>query len=136
MTRKEFLNSLGLGAAFVLTTNCLNSCSKDNTTTATVDFTIDLADATNATLAINGSYVVRNNAVIARTNDGNLVAATLMCSHEGQKKVTYNKDTNEYLCTAHDARFDLQGAGLNSKGNKGLTIFQTSLTGTILRVFS
>jgi cytochrome b6-f complex iron-sulfur subunit len=136
MTRKDFLNSLGLGAAFVLTTNCLSSCSKDSTTADAVDFTIDLADATNATLATNGNYVVRNNAVIARTNDGNLVAATLTCSHDNQKKVTYDKDTNEYLCTAHEARFDLQGAGLNSKGNKGLTIYQTSLTGTILRVFS
>jgi cytochrome b6-f complex iron-sulfur subunit len=136
MTRKEFLNSLGLGAAFVLTTNCLNSCTKDSNTADSVDFTIDLSDASNASLATNGSYVVRNNTVIARTNDGNLVAATLICSHEGEKKVTYNKATNEYLCTAHNARFDLQGAGLNSNGNKGLTIYQTSLTGTILRIFS
>jgi cytochrome b6-f complex iron-sulfur subunit len=134
MTRKDFLNTLGLGAAFVLTTNCLSSCTKDSN--ELVDFTIDLADASNATIGINGNYVVRNGAVIARTNDGNLVAATLTCSHDGEKKVAYDKATNEYLCTAHNARFDLQGGGLNAKGNKGLTIYQTSLTGTILRVFS
>ncbi len=133
MTRKEFLNTLGLGAAFVLTTNCLSSCAKD---TNPVDFTLDLSDPSNAVLATNGNYVVRNGAVVARTISGDLVAATVTCSHEGEKQVQYDKSKNNFLCTAHDARFDLQGNGLNGNGNKGLTIYQTSVSGNILRVFS
>lgn len=134
MTRKEFLNTLGLGAAFILTTNCLSSCSKENN--GPIDFTMDLSDPSNASLATNGNYVVRNGAVVARTINGDLVAATVTCSHEGEKQVQYDKSNNNFHCTAHDARFDLQGSGLNGNGSKGLTIYQTSVSGNILRVFS
>jgi cytochrome b6-f complex iron-sulfur subunit len=134
MTRKEFISTLGLGAAFVLTTSCLSSCTKDNT--SLVDFTLDLSDLSNTLLATNGNYVIKNGVVVARTINGDLVAATVTCSHEGQKQVTYDKDANNFHCSAHGARFDLQGGGLNSAGNKGLTIYNTSVNGNILRVYS
>jgi cytochrome b6-f complex iron-sulfur subunit len=136
MKRKEFIAKLGIGAAFVLTTNCLQSCTKDSAADGPVDFTLDLKEAANATLAINGNYIVTNGVVVARANDGSYVAATVTCSHDNQKKVTYDKDTNQYYCTAHGAEFDLAGKGKNSLGNKGLTIYKTTLTGTTLRVYS
>ncbi len=134
MTRKEFLGTLGIGAAFILTTNCLSSCTKDNT--VPVDFTLDLSDPTNASLATNGNYVVRNGAVVARTINGDLVAATVTCSHEGQKQVQYDKSANNFYCTAHGARFDLNGGAMNNNGSRGLTIYKTSVSGTMLRVYS
>lgn len=137
MTRKEFIGTLGLGAAFALTATCLNSCSTSNNgTPSSVDFTIDLSDPTNAGLATNGGYVVRNSVVIARTTAGALVAATVICSHEGQRQVIYDKSANGYYCTAHGARFDLNGKGLNGNGSGGLTIYKTTLTGNSLRVYS
>jgi cytochrome b6-f complex iron-sulfur subunit len=138
MTRKEFIGTLGLGAAFALTATCLNSCTKDsNTTTASgVDFTIDLSDPTNGGLGTNGGYVVRNSVVIARTTAGALVAATVICTHEGQRQVIYDKSANGFYCNAHGARFDLNGKGLNSNGSGGLTIYKTTLTGNSLRVYS
>ena len=64
MNRKEFLEKLGLGAAFVLTSVCLGSCGKDDelplTPTDSVDFTLDLNDPANANLAINGGYIIKN----------------------------------------------------------------------------
>jgi cytochrome b6-f complex iron-sulfur subunit len=135
MERRDFLEQLGIGAAFVLTTACLGSCKKDAAVTP-ADFTLDLTTAANANLKTNGGYVVSNGIVVAKTTAGEYVAATVTCSHEQKTQVTYDKTKNEWLCTAHQARFDLTGKGLNSEGNKGLAIYKTTLTGTNLRVFS
>jgi len=136
MKRKQFIEKLGLGAAFVLTSTCLGSCTKDGThlPTGEVDFTIDLNDPQYSSLNLDGGYIINEGVVVARDVNGIYVAATVLCSHEGRKEVTF-KD-NEWFCTAHDARFDLTGNGLNDKGSGGLTTYQTELIGTDLRVFS
>ena len=138
MKRKEFLERIGIGAAFALTATCLGSCSKDNINylppPGDIDFTIDLTQSAYATLATNGNYVIKDKVVIAKDVDGNFVAATQLCSHEGKYEIIL-KD-NEWFCTDHDARFSLSGNGLNDKGNKNLTIYQTELNGDLLRIFS
>ena len=133
MERRDFLAQLGIGAGFVLSTACLSSCKKE--AIASVDFTLNLDDAANAPLKANGGYIVINDTLVARTTAGALVAATVVCSHEQEKKVTYRPSSNSFFCTAHSAEFDLMGKGLNTNGSKGLTIFQTTLTGSSLRVF-
>ena len=136
MTRNEFLSRLGMGAAFVLTTGCLGSCKKDTPTPSnSVDFTLDLNAASNADLKTPGLYVIVNDVVVARTLDGGYAAATVICSHEGRKEISYTS-ANEWECGAHGARFSVAGKGLNSEGSKGLKIYNTTLTGTSLRVFS
>jgi nitrite reductase/ring-hydroxylating ferredoxin subunit len=134
MDRRDFLSQLGIGAGFVLATACLGSCKSDAVTPA--DFTLNLDDAANAALKVNGGYIISNGTVVARTNAGTYVAATVVCSHEQKNQVTYRKSSDSYYCTAHGAEFDLKGKGLNSNGSKGLTVYQTALTGTSLRVFS
>jgi cytochrome b6-f complex iron-sulfur subunit len=137
MERRDFLEKLGIGAAFVLTTSCLQSCKKDATTTPSgVDFTINLDDTANASLKTNGNYIISNGTVVAKTTTGEYVAATVTCSHEGNKAVQYDKANNRYLCTVHGAQFDLTGKGLNANASKGLTIYKTTLTGNSLRVFA
>jgi cytochrome b6-f complex iron-sulfur subunit len=135
MERRDFLEQLGIGAAFVLTTACLGSCKKDTAVTP-ADFTLDLTAAANANLKTNGGYVVSNGVVVAKTTAGDYVAATVVCSHEQKTQVVYDKAANQWHCTAHDARFDMTGKGVNSNGSKGLAIYKTTLTGTSLRVFS
>lgn len=141
MERRQFLESLGIGAAFVLTTSCLQSCKNDNAggvapTTTGVDFTLNIDDAGNSALKFNGGYVISNGVVVAKDKDGNFVAATQTCSHEGFKQVKFDNTKNEFLCTQHGARFSTVGAGLNSEASKGLTVYKTTLTGSSLRVFS
>jgi cytochrome b6-f complex iron-sulfur subunit len=140
MERRQFLESLGIGAAFVLTATCLQSCKKDDTSTTTpttgLDFTLNIDDAANAALKINGGYIISNGVVVAKDKDGKFVAATQTCSHEGFKQVEFDKTQNEFKCTRHGARFSTAGAGLNSEASKGLTVYKTTLTGSSLRVFS
>jgi cytochrome b6-f complex iron-sulfur subunit len=135
MDRKEFLAQLGLGAAFVLTATCMNSC-KNTTTVDAVDFTLDLTAAANAALLANGGYVVSNNAVVAKTTAGVYVAATVKCSHEGLTQIYYDKTANTFHCSAHGAQFSLTGAGVSGPSSGGLTIFKTTLTGNSLRIYS
>lgn len=133
MTRKEFLNQVGVGAALVMTGMCFQQCSKDNL--GPVDLSIDLNDSANANLLQDGGYIIVEEVVVARTSSGDYVAATQMCSHEGFKQVYFNND-DEFQCSRHGARYDLEGEGLNANGAGGLTIYQTELNGDILRVFS
>ena len=80
----------------------------------------------------NGGYIIKNNTVIAKDLSGNYVAATNLCSHEQKRRVIFKN--GEYYCTEHGARFNLTGKGLNNDGSGGLTIFKTSLEGTILTI--
>ncbi len=134
MERREFLEKLGLGAAFVITTACLQSCSKDSS--GPVDFTLNLDDAANSALKTNGGYVISNNTVVARTLAGEYVAVPVKCSHQGLNQVAYRKSTDTFYCSAHGAEFSLTGGGLNSNGKDGLALYKTTLTGTSLKVVS
>lgn len=133
MTRKDFLEKIGIGAAFALTATCLGSCSKNEPLTD-VDFTINLTDSANDALLTEGGYLIQDKVVVAKNDAGEYVAATQVCSHENKSKIILKND--EWFCTDHDARFDLSGNGLNDKGSKGLAIYNTELTGDLLRVFS
>lgn len=141
MNRKDFLMKLGGGAAFALTATCLGGCAVENINpdqpgnTATIDFTLDLNAAVNSNLSNNGGYVIVNNqVVVARTTGGEYVAATRTCSHDPRKEVIMRN--GEWYCTAHGARFRLDGTGLNGNGRNGLTIYNTQLDGNMLRVFA
>ncbi len=146
MNRKEFLKSIGAGAAMALILPCVQGCSggsDDNgpvNVTGDVDFTIDLTSPEADALQNNGGFIIKpeinnnNGVVVARNLNGDLIAATRTCSHEGNRRVIFQN--NEYFCPVHGARFNQQGTGLNSFGSGGLTIYNTSLSGNILRVFS
>lgn len=131
MDRKEFMSKLGLGAAFVLTSGCFLACSKEPIATA-VDLTIDLDLTENQGLWENGNYKVFDNIVVARTLDGEFVAATAICSHQRYQEITFQQE--HWYCTRHGARFDLDGNGLNDNGEKGLTIYKTNLKDSYLKV--
>lgn len=147
MERKEFLQSIGKGAAFAITFACLGGCLKEdpngtdadlNAITPTPDpvtgvlFTVDLSASTSGKLRNNGGYVIKNNIVIAKDLKGEYVAATVVCSHELKKDVIFSN--NEFFCTAHGARFNLAGQGLNNDGKRGLKIYTTVLDGNILSI--
>lgn len=146
MERKEFLRTLGAGAAFAITFPCLGSCSKDNevegdivTPPTNVDFTIDLTSSEAAKLANNGGFILKNLVVVVRNLEGEFVAATQICSHEQYDQVRFiNQEGGIFYCDVHGSKFSQTGTALNEIPNstsRALKIYNTSLEGDILRVF-
>ncbi len=94
---------------------------------------IDLTSTTYAKLKTVGGYMVVSNIVVALSKANTYIAATVTCSHEPKKQVIYYN--NEWYCTAHGARFSLTGAGLNSNGRAGLTVYKVATDGKTLVVY-
>ena len=141
MERKTFLKSLGAGAAFALTFPCLQGCSKDdnggeNPVPTGVDFTIDLNSAEGADLQNNGDFILKNEVVVVKNLQGNFVAASQICSHQGYDTVRFIAEDGGYFqCFTHFSEFDQNGTPLNQITTNPLKIFNTELNGNILRVF-
>lgn len=131
ISRNEFLKKLGFTGASLFALYTLESCVNETGVTPSGSATLDLSLPINAALKNNGGYVITNNIVVAKFN-GEYIAATLTCSHEGRTQISFKN--NEWYCSAHGARFDTAGKGLNSEGKKGLGIYKTSLSGNILTV--
>ncbi|MFS4493850.1 ubiquinol-cytochrome c reductase iron-sulfur subunit [Maribacter sp. 2308TA10-17] len=146
MERKQFLRTLGAGAAFALTFPCVHGCSKDENQNGTivveptnVDFTIDLTSAEAANLGENGGFILKRLVVIAKNLEGQYIAASQVCSHEAYDQVRFvNQQGGIFYCDVHGSQFEQNGTPLNQIGSnpaKTLKIYNTELNGDILRVF-
>lgn len=142
MERKQFLRSLGAGAAFAITFPCLQGCSSDDGEAPVipipegVDFTVDLESAEGAPLAENGGYILKNDIVVVKNLTGQFVAASQICSHQQTDQVRFiESDGGIFRCSTHGSEFDQNGTPLNTITNNPLKIFNTELNGNILRVF-
>ena len=149
MERKQFLKTLGASAAFALAFPCLHGCSSDsgddgeaegNTPIPTgIDFTLDLDAPENAKLASNGGFVLKNLVVVAKNFEGEFVAASQVCSHQGYEEVRFaNLHGGIFYCDVHGSQFEQDGTPKNkvdSATPKALKIFKTELTDNMLRVF-
>ncbi len=135
MNRKEFLSQVGMGAALLLVPSCiggLTGCKKDNPAATPVDFTLDVSTGP---LASNGGYLVQSGVIVARTNSGNYIAVSAACTHEGTQ-VNYVASNNNFVCPNHGAKFKSAGSVTQGPANNSLTQYNTSLSGSNLRVFS
>jgi nitrite reductase/ring-hydroxylating ferredoxin subunit len=146
MERKQFLKSLGAGAAFAITFPCLGGCGKDDAIDGNlvepptgIDFTVDLNSDEAANLVNNGGFILKNLVVVVKNLEGEFVAATQVCSHQNYDQVRFvNQNGGIFFCDVHGSRFDQTGAPLNTIPNsvaKPLKIYNTELNGSILRVF-
>ena len=140
INRKQFLNKLGLGVGAIMATYCLGGLTNCNEGSdiivPDVDFILNLDDSAYDALKTVGGYVRKNKVVIALVSEGNFVAVTQICSHQGAESVTFRSTNTDFYCTRHGAIFDLQGNGLNSNGSKGIMVYKTSLSGKDLRIYS
>ncbi|UTA66827.1 ubiquinol-cytochrome c reductase iron-sulfur subunit [Emticicia sp. 21SJ11W-3] len=133
INRNQFLKQVGFTGTALFALYTASSCKNETGVTpiSSNGITIDLTDAAYANLKKEGGYVIKSGIVIARYN-GNYVAATLTCSHEGRQQITFQN--KEWYCTAHGARFDTSGKGLNSEGRAGLTVYKTAVSGNTLTI--
>jgi cytochrome b6-f complex iron-sulfur subunit len=135
MTRKEFIEQVGIGAAALLIPGCFGACKKTSNSTSTsssVDFTISVASGA---LATNGGYLIQNGVIIARTMAGAFIAVSATCTHAGGT-LQYASSTNDFTCPVHGAAFDTSGNVINGPASTPLQKYITTLTGTSLRVHS
>jgi cytochrome b6-f complex iron-sulfur subunit len=139
MNRLEFLKKMGLSGASLMAVYCgvtMSSCkNEDNTTPATTTktATYDITTVKSGALKTVGGFYVddANSIVIANTKSKGYVAVTLVCTHEGQRKVGYS--TDKFLCTAHGATFDDSGKNL-SVAPSPLKTYTVTQAGNILTV--
>lgn len=94
--------------------------------------TINLATAT--ALKNVGGYLAQSGIVVAQVSAGTYAAVTQTCSHEPKRQIVFN--STEFYCTAHGARFDLNGTGKNSLGSRGITAYKVLTDGKTLVVYS
>jgi cytochrome b6-f complex iron-sulfur subunit len=140
ISRTKFLKNVGLSSAAIFAaTYCsgvLSSCTNEKETVPPSPgaglLTIDLQLPEFSKLNTKGEFIIKKDIVVANTSDGNFVAVPLLCSHAGFKEVQYNK--TEFICTAHGARFDNEGKGLNANGKNGLKLYKVTKAGNILTI--
>lgn len=142
MDRKEFLASIGVSTLSLAVLACAG-CSKSSDSSSSgsvngptgVDFTLDLNASANSTLLANGGYLVSNGVIVARTLAGAYIAVQHSCTHESYGLV-YQGSNSRFYCANHGSTFTNAGVVTTGPATKSLTVYNTTLTGTSLRVYS
>ena len=141
MERREFYSLVGISATAVIL-SCLG-CSKSSgsssggstTGPSGIDFMLDLNAAANSVLLKNGGYMVSNGLIVARTTSGAYIAVQQSCTHENYP-LTYQATSQRFYCNNHGATFSEKGAVTGGPTSRSLTVYNTQLTGTTLRIYS
>ncbi|MFM7486670.1 MAG: ubiquinol-cytochrome c reductase iron-sulfur subunit [Cytophagales bacterium] len=136
MKRSKFIRLVGAGTV-ACACGQLVSCSNKATdpAPANVDFTLDLTQTANSPLATDGGSVVQQGVIVVRVSAGSFVAYLRSCTHEGTP-VNFQSSTKTFVCPNHGATFDINGKVTKGPATRALTSYNTSLSGSILRVFS
>jgi len=129
ITRKEFIEQVGIGSAFLVLAACAGSCKKTSTS---VNFTVDVSSGA---LATNGGYLVQNGVIIARTTSGTFIAVSATCTHQGGT-LGYSSGSNTFVCPLHGATFNSSGGVVSGPATTAVQKYNTTLSGTSLRVYS
>lgn len=137
MNRKDFLKLTGMSAGAFILANCVSGCKKDDSSAAptNVDFTLDLTASSNSSLNSPGGFVYNSGVIVAKTTAGTFIAVSSKCTHEGTT-VEYQGASNQFHCPNHGANFQNDGSVKNGPASQPLQKYNTTLTGTSLRVFS
>lgn len=141
MDRKDFLIKAGQCTAVLIFGSCIQSCSSNSsnpdipTAPQNVDFTLDLSKAENSSLNNAGGYIYQGGVIVARINSNTFSALSQYCTHQGAT-VEYAASANMFHCPRHGSNFDDNGNVLNGPAGSPLQKYNTSLNGTMLRVYS
>ena len=135
ITRKEFIEQVGIGAAVLFVASCAGSCKKTSTAAqgpSSVNFTVDVSTGA---LATNGGYIVQSGVIVARTTSGAFIAVAATCTHQGGT-LYYVSGSNQFACPLHGATFNSTGGVVSGPTSTAVQKYNTALTGNSLRVYS
>ncbi len=150
MKRGEFLRSLGLSTAALMSFYCmgtLTSCSGSDdpapaapttpTTPGTgtgtgtgsgkVDFTLDLTTADFSKLKTDGGFAYRDSIIVARVKGGTYVALAKACTHQGTD-VQYRLTQDDFWCSNHGSEFATNGTVQVGPAAQSLKVYKTTLS--------
>lgn len=99
-----------------------------------IDFSIDLNQSQFSSLLNNGGVVRYQQLIIAKTLQGDYIAASEFCTHNGVS-LEYSELDNKYWCPAHGSQFSIDGTLLNGPAQLPLKTYKTQLKGQLLRVY-
>lgn len=97
-------------------------------------YRVDVTNPRYASLLTRNNYtVLANTFVLALSREGKFIAATVVCSHENNRTVTYR--SGEWYCPQHGARYSMSGNGLNEYGAKGIKVYKTAFDGQTILIY-
>ena len=141
MERNEFLRLLGTAGIAVCAGCSLESCSSSSDPSPSgptgVDFTLDLTATANAALLADGGFIYKSGIIVVCLNASTQLytAVSQACTHQGTT-VGFDVSKGNFLCPNHGSRFSTSGVVVNGPATASLKKYNTTLTGTNLRVFS
>lgn len=144
MERQEFLRLLGTAGIAVCAGCSLEGCSSSSDPGPNnpggptgVDFTLDLSEAANAALLTDEGFVYKSGIIIVCLNASTqtYIAVSQTCTHQGTT-IGWDAVNDNFRCPNHGSRFSTTGAVINGPAAVPIKKYNTSLTGTVLRVFS
>ena len=117
--RHKLFHLVSVSVVAALLTCCTLACTGANnpdlTATASqpepirkINFDINLNDKTYESLKTKGGYVIVNDIIVAQTKDGQYLAFSAKCTHEGTRLV-YRSVENQFYCPLDLSRFDAKG---------------------------
>lgn len=97
-------------------------------------YRVDVTNPLYTRLLTRNNYVVLGNTfVLALSREGKFIAATVVCSHENNRTVTYR--SGEWYCPQHGARYSMTGTGLNEYGANGIKVYKTAFDGQTILIY-
>ncbi|QJW90398.1 Rieske (2Fe-2S) protein [Spirosoma taeanense] len=140
MPRHEFFRLVGTSVGTILLARCMAGCANDGagdpnpSPEQAVDFVINLDEKVNENLKLKGGYVIIKNIIIAQTKDGQFVAVSAKCTHQGTQLV-YKPTENQFYCPLHLSRFDITGKVVTGPASQPLIRYAVAtLTNGTLRI--
>lgn len=138
MDRKDFLITVGKSAALAGFAYCIGCSPKDTdvpTAPTDTDITLDLTLHANQPLNTIGGSIVNGGIVIGRVSSTSFVAVSAACTHQGTT-VEFQLPQNQFFCPNHGSTYALDGTVTQGPAQRSLTKYNTSLSGTNLRIYS
>jgi cytochrome b6-f complex iron-sulfur subunit len=135
MERSEFLKQMGTVSLLACVGCSLHGCADETTDPTPVDFTLDLTAAENSALLNAGGSLSKDGVIVARIQGDEFVALSRACTHEGTN-INYQSSKQNFRCPNHGSEFSKSGSVQIGPATRALTMYNTELNGTNLRIFS